>query len=408
MTVSATTAYGIHTLATNNIDRINFQRADKIDVKDDAKAPLMAYYERSGSQKSSQSDLIKLFSVDLMSRRYTLTDDTPAGTVAGSTAADQTISSVANLVTGMIGLVHGGIASEGNVAGTLIYISDVDSANTEINYTNLSGGTIADNDVLIPIAFASADDATTGPTFTDREPETITGYLSILKMNVTITITERDTEVYAAEGREQEKIKRSRMEFMRSRELHAWFSRATTNVGSNKIHTSMGIHEQLAAGITWIDAGAAALADFMLGNALAAGAAFYNTTTFTCFHGYKALAGLFKLGAGKLQTFVQDDEYGFKGTQSIRVAQYTLRTVHSQAFDIVGAPFDANFIGLDLSAVTNWYMNGEGKMQLKRDTDPKSAKQGETVVHMWRVHEGITITQPTRHFGITELISPTS
>lgn len=408
MAVTVTTAAGIHLLNTNNSDRINWQRGSMIETKDDAKAPLMAYYERNGTQKASQSDLIKLFSVSLMSRRYQITDATPAGTVAGSTAADNTVSSVDNLVAGMIALVHGGIASEGATAGTLIYISAVDTANTEINYTNLSGGTIAQNDYFIPIAFASADDATTGPTFTDREPETITGYLSILKWKVQVTITERDTEVYAAEGREQEKIKRSRMEFMRCRELNAWFSRATTSVGSNKIRTSMGIHEQLASGITWIDAAAASLGDFMLGNALAAGASYFDTTEFTVFTGYKGLAGLFKLGAGKLQTFVSDDQYGFKGTQTIKVAQYTLRIVHSQAFDVVGAPFDAVMVGLDLGAVTNWYLQNSGKMKLLRDTDPTASTEGETVSHVWRCQEGISITTPSRHFGIQELIAPTS
>lgn len=408
MAVTVTTAPGIHLLNTNNADRINWQRGSMVDVKDDAKAPLMAYYERNGTQKSSQSDLIKLFTVDLMSRRFQITDATPAASTAGSTAADITVDSIANLVVGMVALVHGGIASEGNVAGSLIYISAVDTANTEIDYTNLSGGIIAQNDYFIPIAFVSADDATTGPAFKDREPETVTGYLSILKWAVQVTITERDTEVYAAEGREQEKIKRSRMEFMRCRELNAWFSRATTNVGSNKIRTSMGIHEQLAAGVTWIDAAAAALGDFMLGNALAAGSKFFDTTEFTVFTGYKGLAGLFKLGAGKLQTFISDDAYGFKGTQSIKVAQYTLRIVHSQAFDIVGVPFDANMIGLDLGSVVNWYLQNSGKMKLQRDTDTKASGEGETITHVWRCQEGISVTVPTRHFGITELIAPTS
>lgn len=408
MAVTATTAAGIHLLNTNNSDRIDFQRGDRIDIKDEARAPLMAYYEKHGTQKSSDSDLIKLFQVDLMSRTYTITDATPAGTVAGSTAADNTVDSVSGLVDGMIALVHGGIASEGALAGTLIHITSVDTANTEIDYTNLSGGTIAQNDVFIPIAYASADDATTGPSFTDREPQTITGYLAILKWKVQVTITERDTKVYAAEGREQEKIQRSRLEFMRCRELNAWFSRATTNVGSNKIRTSMGIHEQILSTGAIVDAGAAALADFMLGTALSNGAAYFATDTFTCFMGKMGLAGLFKLGAGKLQTFVTDDSYGFKGTQEIKVAQYKLRMVHSQAFDIVGAPFNAIIAGLDLGSVTNWYKGGEGKMQLKRNTDTKAANEGETISHMWRVQEGLSITTADRHLLIHELIQPTS
>lgn len=408
MAVTATTAAGIHLLGDNNSDRINFQRGDRIDIKDRARAPLMAYYDKHGTQKSSDSDLIKLFQVDLMSRRYTITDATPAGTVAGSTAADNTVSSVAGLVAGMICLVHGGIASEGALAGTLIYLSEVDTTNTEINYTNLSGGTIATNDVFIPIAFASADDATTGPSFVDREPQTVTGYLAILKWKVQVTITERDTKVYAAEGREQEKIERSRLEFMRCRELNAWFSRATTDVSNNKIRTSMGIHEQILSTGAVVDAGAAALGDFMLGNCLSNGAAYFATDTFTCFMGKMGLAGLFKLGAGKLQTSVEDGSYGFKGTQTILVAQYKLRMVHSQAFDIVGAPFNAIIAGLDLGSITNWYKGGEGKMQLKRDTDTKASREGETVSHMWRCQEGISITTADRHFLIHELIQPTS
>ena len=408
MAVTATTAAGIHLLGDNNIDRIDFQRGDRIDVKDKAQAPLMAYYEEHGSQKPSDSDLIKLFQVDLISRRYKLTDATVGASTAGSTATDQTCDTVSGLVAGMICLVHGGIASEGALAGTLIYLDAVDAANTEIDYTNLSGGILAQNDFFIPIAFASADDATTGPTYVDREPQTVTGYLAILKWKVQVSITERDTKVYAAEGREQEKIQRARMEFMRCRELSAWFSRATTDVGNNKIRTSMGIHEQILSTGAVIDAGAAALGDFMLGNAVANGAAYFASNMFTCFMGKKGLGGLFKLGAGKLQTFVTDDKYGFKGVQSIVVAQYSLRMVHSQAFDVVGLPFDAIIAGLDLGSVTNWYKSGEGKMKLIRDTDTKASREGETGSHMFRCQEGISITEANRHILIHELILPTS
>ena len=406
MAVTPTTAAGIHLLATNGPQRINWQRGSMIETQDDAKAPLMAYYERNGTQKSSQSDLIYLFSVTLMSRRYQMTDATQAGTTAGALATSASVDTTVDLIAGQIALVHGGIASEGALAGTLIRITAVGSV--DIHYTNLSGGTIATSDYFIPIGWASADNATTGPSYIDREPSTVTGYLTILKWKVSVTVTERDTEVYAAEGREQEKIKRSRMEFMRCRELNAWFSRATTNVGTNYIRTSMGIHAQLAAGITWIGAAGAALGDFMLGQALSAGAKYFDTNEFTVFTGYKGLAGIFKLGTGKLQTFVDDTEYGFKGTQTIRVAQYSLRIVHSQAFDIVGAPFDAVMVGLDLGAVTNWYLQNSGKMQLLRNTDPTASTEGETVSHMWRCQEGISITTPTRHWGIQNLIAPTS
>lgn len=408
MAVVNTTSPGIHELGDNNSDRINYQRSDFIDYKDDARTPLMAYYDRQGNQKASQSDLIKLFSCSLMARSYSITDATPAGTVAGNTAADNTVSTTAGLVTGMICLVYDGSTSdEGGTAGTLIYLSAVDAANTEINYTNLSGGTIAQNDEFVPIEYASADDATTGPAFVDREPETVTGYLAILKRKVQVTITERDTAVYAASDREQEKIQRSRREFMRSREANAWFSRATTDVGNNKIRTSMGIHEQLAGGITWIDGGQAVLGDYMLGNALANGAAYYDTDSFAVFHGKYFLAGLFKLGIAKGQTRPTDSRYGFKAT-SIDVAQYSLSCVHSQLFDVIGEPFCSIAVGLDLGNVTNWYLKGEGKMQLKRNTDPTAATEGETVSHMWRVQEGVSITQPTRHFAIHSLITPTS
>jgi hypothetical protein len=113
MAVTVTTAPGAFLLNTNNSDRINWQRGAMIETKDDAKAPLMAYYERSGTQKSSQSALIKLFSVSLMSRRYQLTDATPAGTTAGALGTSQTVDSLSNLIAGMIALVHAGIASEG-------------------------------------------------------------------------------------------------------------------------------------------------------------------------------------------------------------------------------------------------------------------------------------------------------
>ena len=55
-----------------------------------------------------------------------------------------------------------------------------------------------------------------------------------------------------------------------------------------------------------------------------------------------------------------------------------------------------------------WYMRGEGKMQLKRNTNDVAAKEGETVSHMWRCQEGISITTPTRHFGIHSLIAAAS
>ena len=404
MAVTATTSPGIHLLNTNNADRINWQRGKKIEYKDEAKAPLMAYHERAGAQQSSDSDLIKLFRGDLMSRRYTLSDATGVATFAGSTAEDATISSVTDLVAGMVCLVHGGIASEGSTAGTLIYLDAVDTAATEINYTNLSGSAhaIVQNDELIPISFVSADDAETGPSFTDREPETVTGYLSILKFKTQITITERDTAIYAAEGREQEKIKRSRMEFMRHREAHAWFSMATTNVGSNKIRTSMGIWEQLQSGITMIDGGEATLSAAMLADAIANGAKYYDTTEFAVFHGNDGLAGLFQLGANKILTDVEDDAYGFKA-QTIKVAQYRLAMVYSQLFDLVGEPFSSMMIGLDLSNITNWYKGGEGRMQLKKNTDPKAAAEGEVISHMWRVQEGTTLNVLERHFAIEAL-----
>jgi len=404
MAVTVTSSPGIHLLGDNNSDRIDFQRGERIEYKDEARAPLMAYYDKQGDQRASKSDLIKLFRGDLMSRRYTITDATPVGTNAGDLATDQTVSSTDNLVAGMIAPVHGGIASEGSQAGTLIYISEVDTANTEINYTNLSGSShaVAQNDEFIPISFVSADDATTGPAFTDREPETVTGYLSILKYKVQVTITERDTAVYAAEDRESEKLKRSRMEFMRHREAHAWFSRATTDVGNNKIRTSMGTWEQLQSGITMIDAAEAALSNEDLANAIANGAKYFDTTKFACFHGNDGLAGLFELGAGKLQTKFSDSVYGFKA-QVINVAQYEIAMIHSQLFDLVGEPFSSMMIGLDLSNVTNWYLAGEGRMQLKRNTDPTAASEGETVSHMWRAQEGTTLNVLERHWAIEAL-----
>jgi hypothetical protein len=405
LAVTSTTLPGIHLLNTNNSDRINWQRGETIDYKDVAKAPLMAYYEKSGTQKASQSDHIKLFASSLMSRRYSITDATVGGTNAGDLATDQTVSSTADLTTGMIALVFNGATSdEGATAGTLIHITAVD---TDINYTNLSGGTIATDDEFAPIGFASADDATTGPAFLDREPETVDGYLAILKLKVQVTITERDTAVYAAEGREQEKIKRSRYEFMRHREMNAWFSRATTHVGSNKIRTSMGIHEQLAASVTWIDGGQAVIGDWMLGRAISDGAKYFDTDKFVLFHGQNFLSGYFKLAIAKGQTRPTDSVYGIKAT-TIQVAQYQMACVHSQLFDLVGEPFSSIAVGLDLSNVTNWYMRGEGKMQLKRHTDPKAEKEGETVSHMWRCQEGISITQPTRHFAIHSLIAAAS
>ena len=404
MAVTPTTAPGIHLLGDNNSDRIDFQRGKRIEYKDEARAPLMAYYEKKGNQESSKSDLIKLFRGDLMSRRYTITDATPAGTTAGATAEDNTVSTTVDLVAGMVCLVHGGIASEGSVAGTLIYIDSVDAGNTEINYTNLSGSAhaIAANDEFIPISFVSADDATTGPSFVDREPETVTGYLSILKYKVQWTITERDTAVYAAESREAEKIKRTRMEFMRHREASAWFSRATTDVGNNKIRTSMGIWEQLQAGITMIDGGENTLSNTDLADAIANGAKYYDTTQFACFHGNDGLAGLFELGAGKLQTRFTDSVYGFKA-QVINVAQYEIAMIYSQLFDLVGEPFSSMMIGLDLSNVTNWYLKGEGRMQLKRNTDPTAASEGETISGMWRAQEGVTLNVLERHWAIEAL-----
>ncbi len=405
MTIIATSAPGQHNLETNNIDRVDFQRGERIEYKDEALAPIMAYFDRQGSQKSSKSDRILLFRGDLMSRRFQLTDAAPAGGTAGDSAVDQSISSVENLVAGMTALVHGGIAAEGNLAGTLIRIDSV--AATEINYTNLSGGTIAQNDFMVPIGFASAENATVGPDFTDREPETVNAFLTILKLKIQVSITERDTAIYAAENREQEKIKRTRLEFMRHREANAWFSRATTNVGSTAVRTSMGIHEQLAAGITFIDAGAAPLADFMLGNALATGAKFFDTDTFACFHGQNGLAGLFKLGAGKLETRFGDNRYGFKA-QMIDVSTYTMAMVYSQLFDLAEEPFLSLMVGLDLSSVTNWVMKGEGKMQLKKKTDPKAQDEGEVVSHMWRTQEGVSLNVLERHWAIENLLLPVS
>ena len=120
------------------------------------------------------------------------------------------------------------------------------------------------------------------------------------------------------------------------------------------------------------------------------------------FHGNDGLAGLFELGAGKLETRYTDEVYGFPAT-TIHVAQYRLACVHSQLFDLVGEPLSSMMIGLDLANVTNWYMNGEGKMQLKRNTNDVASKEGETISHMWRVHEGVTLNVLERHWAIEAL-----
>ena len=405
MAVTNVTAPGqIAGLETNNVDRVNFQRGDMIHYRDRGNLPLMAYYDRKGTQKSSRTDLIKLFRGELMSRRYTITDATVPGSTAGNSNANVTVSSTANLTVGMIALVFNGAdGTEGATAGTLVSIDSI-TAGVDVGMTNLSGGTIAQNDEFVPIGYASADDATTGPSYTDIEPETITGYLTTLKLKVQLTITERDSAVYATASREQEKINRSRMEFMRHREANAWFSRATTNVGSNKVRTSMGIHEQIVTGssVNLVDAGANALADADLANAIADGAIYYNSTNFALFHGARGLAGIFALGAGKLDTRFTDTGYGFKA-QQLSVSQYTLNCIHSQLFDVVGLPFSAMMVGVDLDSTENWYHANNGQMKLIKNTDPKAEKEGETVSHMWRVKEGVSIVEPTRHFLIENL-----
>jgi len=404
MAVTAATAGGQILLETNNVDRVNFQRGDQISMRDRGNLALMAYYDRKGTQKASRTDLIKLFRGELMDRVFQITDAVVVGATAGNTAANVTTDTTAGLVVGMICLVFNDAdATEGATAGTLISI-DAISAGVDVDMTNLSGGTVANGDAFTPIGYASAEDATTGPAYFDLEPETITGYLTTLKLKVQLTITERDSEVYAATSREKEKIDRSRMEFMRHREANAWFSRATTNVGSNKVRTSMGIHEQIVNGtdVNLVDASAAALDNTDLANAIADGAKYYQSTNFAVFHGSKGLSGLFKLGAGKLETKFTESVYGFKA-QEISVAQYTMSMVHSQLFDVVGLPFNSIMVGVDLASTENWFHANNGRMRLIENTDPKAEKEGETVSHMWRVKEGISIVDPTRHWLIENL-----
>ena len=404
--VTNVTSPGQHLLETNNVDRVDFQRGEKIHYKDKAKVPLMAYYSEKGAQKSSKTDLIKLFRGELMSRRYTFSGGTVADGAVGTTET-LTIGSTANLVVGMTIYIHKGTGAAGDQAGAFGRITAI-TTDTNITFRYLVKGSAAvvNSDSFVPIGYASAEDARDGPTYTDIEPETVTGYLTILKWPVEMSITERDSAVYAASSREQEKIDRSRMDFQRVRECNAWFSRGSSNISSNKVRTSMGFHEQLVAGVTFIDGGGSALTDAQLGNAIANGARYFDTFNFAFFHGAPILAGLFTLGTGKLHTRPSDGHYGFPA-QIIDVAQYSMHMVHSQLFDIAGAPFLNMGAGMDLGSTENWYLKGEGQMQLKRNVDPVQSGKGEVVTHMWRAQEGVTTVVPQRHFALENVGSPT-
>ena len=404
MAVTHQTAAGRHLLeAHDSASRADFQRGDMIHYKDKSVVPLAAYVDTKGNQKSAKSDKIITFRGETQTRRIQLTDATPGGGSAGATGTTVTVDDTEDLVVGMICMVQNGLAADGDVEGTLIRITAI-TAGVDIDYVQLSAGTPATSDFIIPIGYAGADSDTDAPTMTDIEPESVTTYLTLLKRLVSLTITERDSATYAGGAREDEKIARARMEFMRTRELNFWFSRATTHVGSNAVRTSMGIFNQLAAtaGVNGIDGGAAVLDDTMLGNAIFTGAKFYDDTEFTCFHGAVAGRGLFVLGVGKSETSVKDTRYGFRA-QGVDVAQYRVNFLHSQAFDIVGDPWTSMAIGLDLDSLTNWYLQGEGQMRLKRNVDPKSAAAGETIKHLFRAQEGVSVTVPERHWYIENL-----
>ena len=376
-------------------DRVDEDFETFIDYDDKAFAPMAAWLNKKGNSEQKDTDEFTLFSGELIPRAGTLTQPITTTDATGSI----TISGTDGIVAGTI--LHVGPATDSSNAGDLVRVDSVTDA-TSITFTRLTTDYgIPDDAPFIIIGNVDSETSTTGPASFDMEPASVVGYMSILKRRIDITITERNSAVRGAPSRLAEKMDRAKKDFLLDQEHQAWFSRKTSNVGSNAIRTSMGIHNQIATttAATQTDGGGT-ISAAILGTHMSSMAAYLTTSTVQGFMGKHGMNKVFQLATTALLISPTETSWGSRAN-SIPVGPLTLELMYCRVFDIVGTPYDEFIFTLDISQIKNVHLK-EGKARLQRNVQSDSS--GELESHQFRAQCGVSITTPKRHGFIYDTI----
>jgi len=388
--------FGQFVLETSNVDRVDEDFSNFIESDDESRWPMAAFLNKKGNSVEKKTTEFTLFAGTLIPRAVTLT----VAITTTDASAVVTCSSTDGIVVGT--LLHTNGLLDGATAGELLRVTAVTTSITVQRLTTVAG--IADNKTCTIIGNSESETSTSGPNAFDMEPASVVGQMTILKRRVDISITERNSAIRGGNSRLQEKLDRAKQDFLLDQEHSAWFSVKTSNVGSNSVKTSMGIHEQLAGATDTVnkDAGSALLTAAVMGDAVSNFAAYAGTSSITLFHGRYGMDSLFQLGqtATVGNQNVSDNKWGFKGGH-ITAGAFDITCVYSRVFDIVGAPYHAMMFGLDMGLVKNVHLK-EGRARLQRNV--QSDPSGEKESHQFRAQGGISITWPKKHFFIFDLV----
>ena len=374
-------------------DRVDEDFENFIDYDDKTWSPMAAWLNKKGNSEQKDTDEFTLFSGELIPRSATLTTTittTDASAVVG-------VSSLDGIVAGT--LLHVNVATDTHGAGELLRVTAVTTSITVQRLTTVAS--IADNAVVTIIGNTDTEISTTGPAAFDMEPASVVGYMSILKRRIDITITERNSKVRGAPSRLAEKMERAKLDFLLDQEHQAWFSVKTSNVGSNSVRTSMGIHAQIAGDSSAPQTdGGGTLSAAILGSHMGDMAAYSTTSTLQGYMGKHGVNKMFQLAASDLLVSPSETTWGSK-CNNVCVGPLTLQLMYARVFDIVGTPYNEFIFTIDQSQIKNVHL-AEGKARLQRNVQPDSS--GEKESHQFRAQCGVSITTPRRHGFIYDLI----
>lgn len=383
---------GQHLLESTNLDRVNEDFENFIDYDDKTRWPMAAWASRKENSEQKDTEEFTLFTGELIPRALTITTTittTDAAAVVGVSSTDGIVAKT---------LIHVPL-SDGAGPGEMLRVTAV---TTSVAVTRLTtDAQIPDNSTGVIIGNFDTETSTSGPAAFDMEPASVVGYMTILKRRIDITKTERNSATRGSRDRLSEKLDRAKMDFMLDIEHNSWFSRPVKDA-TNRMRFSMGIFTQIAndASSVKVDAENNALVDADIGDAVAQSARWNTTNNFACFHGQQAMAGLWELGMGNMQTRVTDKRYGFPATEVAAPGGVTLSFVYARVFDIIGDPYASMIIGLDMGAVKNVHLK-EGRPRLERNV--QTDKSGETEAHQFRAQCGISIAWPKRHWIVRDI-----
>lgn len=390
---TGTRSFGQFNLNTNNADRIDEDFENFIDYDDKTWAPMAAWLNGKENSVQKDTDEFTLFAGELIPRAATLTTTittTDASAVVG-------ISSTNGIVAGT--LLHVGPATDSANAGDLLRVTAV---TTSIIVQRLTTNyTIPANRPCIIVGNSDSETSTTGPAAFDMEPASVVGYMSILKRRIDISKTERNSAIRGATDRLAEKIERAKLDFMLDQEHQAWFSVKSSNVESNSVRTSMGIHAQIAGDSSSVktDAGGDLTAT-VLGTHAGNLAAYSKTSTKQCYMGKYGIREVFELTSADVEISPTETTWGSKASK-LCVGPITMELMYARVFDIVGTPYDEMIFTLDQPEIKNVHLK-EGRARLERNVH--SDKSGEKESHQFRAQCGVSITTPKRHGFIYDLI----